>query len=415
MASQEYIAGIDIGSTMVRMAVGVPAMAGDKEAINIIGLAEAPSAGMHRGIVNSIDDVVSSISICHEKLERMTGAPVSNFWVGISGPQLLSQTSRGFVSIARPDGEIQDEDVDRAIEAAKTVATPSNYEILHTISKSFTVDRQAGIKSPVGMTGVRLEVDAEIIQAPSAQIRNLTRAIYRPGLEIDDLVYSVLATAEAVSTERQRKLGTVVINIGSATTSMVVFEEGDILHTAVLPLGSEHITADLALGLRTSVDVAEEVKLMFGTALPASVQKNEEINLRDAGAQDDEMVMRRHVAEIIEARAEEIFEKIDKELRRIDRSGMLPGGAILTGGGSKLPGMVELARKTLRLPAQLGYPSGILTVTEAVNDLSFTTAVGLVLWGLKEMQTTKGSGGPGIFTRFGSVAKGLGKIFGGLR
>jgi len=392
-------------------------MAGDKATVNIIGLAEAPSAGIHRGMVNSIDDVVSSISACHEKLERMIGAPVSNFWVGISGPQLLSQTSRGFVSIARPDGEIQEEDVDRAVEAAKTVATPANYEILHTISKSFTVDRQAGIKSPVGMTGVRLEVDAEIIQAPSAQIRNLTRAIYRPGLEIDDLVYSILATAETVATERQKKLGTVVVNIGSATTSLAVFEEGDILHTAVLPLGSDSVTADLAVGLRISADVAEEVKFMFGTALPTSIQKNEEINLRSAGGQDDEMVMRRHVAEIIEARVEEIFEKIDKELRRIDRSGLLPGGVILTGGGAKLPGMVELARKTLRLPAQLGYPSGILTVTEAVNDLTLTTAIGLVLWGFKIMNASSKER-RGIFSKvsgLGSLAKNLGKFLGGFR
>lgn len=416
MASQEYIAGIDIGSTAVRMAVGIPASAGDKETVNIVGLAEAPSLGTHRGAVNSIDDVVSSISMCHERLERMAGAPIENVWVGIGGPQLLSQTSRGFISVARSDGEIQDEDVERAIEAARTVATPSNYEILHAIPKSFTVDRQAGIKSPLGMTGVRLEVDAEIIQAPSAQIRNLTRAIYRTGLDIDDLVYSVLGTAEAVSNDRQRKLGTVVINIGSATTSMIVFEEGDILHTAVLPLGSEHITADLALGLRTSVDIAEEVKLKFGTTMPATVAKNEELNLREAGSQEDEIVMRRHVAEIIEARAEEIFEKIDKELRRIDRSGMLPGGAILTGGGSKLPGMVELARKTLRLPAQLGFPSSIMTVTEAVNDLSYTTAVGLVIWGMKDAQTARGgSGGPNILSRFGDVAKGLRNIFGGLR
>lgn len=416
MAGQEYIAGIDIGSTAVRMAVGVLSPLGERDMINIIGMSEAPSIGVHRGVVNSIDDVVSSISNCRERLERMIGAPVENVWVGISGPQILSQTSRGFIAVARADGEIQDEDVLRAVEAARTVATPSNYEILHAIPKSFTVDRQAGIKSPVGMTGTRLEVDAEIIQAPSAQIRNLTRAIYRTNLDIDDLVYSILGASQTVASEKQKKLGTAVINVGSATTSLIVFEEGDVLHTATLPLGSEHITADLALGLRTSVDVAEEVKLKFGTAWITSVGKSEEINLRDLGSSEDEVVSRRHVAEIIEARVEEIFEKIDKELRRIDRSGMLPGGAILTGGGAKLPGMVELARKTLRLPAQLGYPGGIMTVTEAVHDLSFSTVVGLVLWGMQDKQRLKGrSGGSGLSALFRGMTKGLSKLFGSFR
>lgn len=416
MAGQEYIVGIDIGSTAVRMAVGVLSPLGERDMINIIGMSEAPSNGVHRGVVNSIDDVVSSISMCRERLERMIGASVENVWVGISGPQILSQTSRGFIAIARADGEIQDEDVLRAVEAARTVATPSNYEILHAIPKSFTVDRQAGIKSPVGMTGTRLEVDAEIIQAPSAQIRNLTRAIYRTNLDIDDLVYSILGASHAVASEKQKKLGTAVINVGSATTSLIVFEEGDVLHTVTLPLGSEHITADLALGLRTSVDVAEEVKIKFGTAWLASVGKSEEINLRDVGSLEDEVVSMRHVAEIIEARVEEIFEKIDKELRRIDRSGMLPGGAILTGGGAKLPGMVELARKTLRLPAQLGYPGGIMTVTEAVHDLSFSTVVGLVLWGMQDKQRLKGGGGgSGLSALFAGMTKGLSKLFGSFR
>ncbi len=417
MSAQEYITGIDIGSTSVRMAVGVR-YGEDKNLVNIIGMAEAPSMGVDRGVVTSIEDVISSVSMCRERLEQMIGGQVESVWGGISGAQILSQTSRGYIAVARADGEIQDDDVSRALETARTVATPSNYEILHAIPKSFTVDRQAGVKSPVGMTGTRLEVDAEIIQAPTAQIKNLTRAIYRIGLEIDDVVYSILATATAVASEKQKKLGTVIVNIGSGTTSMVVFEEGDILHTAVLPLGSDHITADLALGLRTSVDIAEEVKIKYGTAWPAMVNKSEEINLRELGSSEDEIVMRKHVAEIIEARAEEIYSKVDKELRRIDRSGMLPGGVILTGGGAKLPGMLELARKTLRLPAQLGYPAGIMAVTETVRDLSFTTAVGLVLWGMKTLEDSEKGGGGGIFSRFGKVgkvAKGLGRLFGSLR
>lgn len=417
MSGQEYIAGIDIGSTAVRMAVGVRPQGADRKMVNIVGLAEVSSEGVHRGVVNSIDDVVSSISRCHVELERMTGSAVESLWVGISGSQIISQTSRGFIAVARADGEIQEGDVARAVDAARTMATPSNYEILHAIPKNFTVDRQAGVKSPVGMIGTRLEVDTEIIQAPTAQIKNLTKAIYRTGLDIEDLVFSILGTAEAVIGERQKKLGTAVINIGSATTSLIVFEEGDVLHTAVIPLGSEHITADVGIGLRTSPDVAEEVKIKFGTAWPAHVNKNDEINLRDAGSNEDEYVGRRHVAEIIEARVEEIFEKVDKELRRIDRSGMLPGGVILTGGGAKLQGIVELAKKTLRLPASLGYPSGIMTVTENVHDLAFSTAVGLVLWGADELEHASKGGAGGIFGGGGikSMAKGLGKLFGAFR
>ncbi|MBI2098903.1 cell division protein FtsA [Candidatus Uhrbacteria bacterium] len=413
MAGQEYIAGIDIGSTAVRIAVGVRTPGSENKMINIIGLTEVPSEGVHRGIINSIDDVVSSISMCRERLERMIGAPVDRVWVGISGPQIVSQTSRGFIAVARADGEIQEEDMERAIEAARTVPTQSNYEIIHVLPKSFTVDRQAGVKSPVGMIGTRLEVDAEIIQAPMAQRKNLTNAIYRARLDIEDLVYAPLATSEAVASDRQKKLGTAMINIGSGTTSLIVFEEGDVLHTAVLPLGSEHITADIGIGLRTSPDIAEEIKTKFGTAAPAQVNKNEEINLRDVGASEDEFVSRRHVAEIIEARVEEIYEKVDKELRRIDRSGLLPGGAVLTGGGSKLPGMVDLAKRTLRLPASLGYPAGIMTVTEAVHDLSFSTAVGLVLWGDRVINTSPSGGSMG--GGFGKIAKGLGKLFGSFR
>ena len=305
--------------------------------------------------------------------------------------------------MARSDGEIREEDVDRAIDAARTVATPTNYEILHVIPKGFTVDGQRGIKDPVGMTGIRLEVDAVIIQGLSSQIKNLTKSVYRTGIDIDDLVFSILATSEAVITERQKELGVCVINIGASLTTMVVFEEGDVLHTAVLPIGAEHITSDVAIGLRTSLDVAEGVKLQMGTALPDSVGRKDEVNLMEYGAAEEELVSRRYIAEIIEARVDEIFEKIDEELVRCERSGMLPSGVLLTGGGAKLHGMLDVAKKRLRLPASLGIPLGISTVIDRVKDPAMATAVGLVAWGHVIAKTQGQQKLGSLFAKFAAV------------
>ena len=278
------ITGIDIGSSAVRIAVGQIINQGSGELLQILGCAEVPAEGIHKGIITSIDDAVSSVAACLERAERLAGAQVSHAIVGISGSHILSQQSKGVVAVAKPDGEITEEDVVRAVEAARTVATPVNYEILHVIPKTFTVDGQSGIKDPTGMTGVRLEVDAQIIQGVSSQIKNISRVVYRTGLEIDSLVLSILAAADVVTTQRQKELGVAVVNIGASTTSIAIYEEGDVLHTAILPIGSEHITSDIAIGLRTSIDVAERVKTQFGTVLPKAVGRKEEIFLAELGA-----------------------------------------------------------------------------------------------------------------------------------
>lgn len=415
--AEECITGLDIGSTAVRIAVG-QRVSGDKHGLQIIGAAEVPSEGMSKGVVTSIEDAVSSVSACLERAERMVGFEIERVWVGISGSHVLSQTSKGVVGVSRPDGEIREEDVERAIEAARTVATPANYEILHVIPKSFTVDGQTGIKDPVGMSGIRVEVDAEIIQGLTAQIKNITKCVYRTGLEIDDLVLSVLANAEAVLTARQKELGVAVVNIGGSTTSVIVFEEGDVLHTIVLPIGSEHITSDIAIGLRTSIDLAEALKVRYGTASPKDIGRRDDmVNLSEFGMTQDEAVSRKYVAEIIEARAEEIFEKIDKELKRVGRSGLLPAGIVLTGGGAKLPGIVEVAKEKLRLPVSLGLPIGVTAISDRVQDLSFATAVGLVVWGsrLQDVRATSPMGK--MFSKVssvGAVTKSMKKWFGHL-
>lgn len=386
MRKEQYnlIAGLDIGSSSIRLVVGqlVPRDESGREMeLQILGAAEAPSVGVHKGIISSIEDVVSSVSVCLENAERMVGVPLSSVWVGISGLHIISQNSKGVIAVSKADNEIAEEDVSRSIEASRAIATPLNYEVLHVLPKSFSIDGQGKIKDPVGMTGIRLEVDAQIILGSSSQIKNLTKAVYRTGLNIEDLVLSILATAEAVLTPRQEEVGVAVVNIGVSTTSLVVFEEGDILHTAILPIGSEHITNDIAIGLRTTIDIAEAVKIEHGDCTPGEVSKREEIDLFDLGAPEHEIVKKQYVSEIVEARVEEILHKVDQELQRIKRNGLLPSGIVLTGGGAKLPGLIEMSKKHLRLPAVLGYPLNVTSVTDKVNDLGFSTAVGLVKWG----------------------------------
>ncbi|MFA4819174.1 MAG: cell division protein FtsA [Patescibacteria group bacterium] len=388
MPSTNIICGLDIGSTVIRIAV---AQFGSSEHLQIVGLAEVPAEGINKGAVTSIEDAVTAISSCLEKVERMIGAPVEHAWVSINGSHIMSQSSRGVIAVSKPNGEIGEDDVSRVVEAAQAVATPPNYEILHVLPRTFTVDSQSGIKDPVGMTGIRLEVEAQIIQGQSVQIKNLTKCVYRTGLDIDDLVLGILANAEAVASKRQKELGVAVVNIGGSTTSLLVCEDSDPIHVAILPVGSGHITNDLAICLRTSIDIAERLKVDYGHAVPDEIGKREDINLNEF-SNEEEVVSRRQVAEIIEARLEEIFDLIDKELIKVERSGKLPAGIILTGGGAKLPGIIDLAKRKFRLPATLGYPLELVSPLERINDLGYGTVLGLVKWGaIQQAVPTKGS------------------------
>jgi len=384
MAREEIICGLDLGSNTIRLVVGQKNEVDEK--IQILGLAENPSEGISRGVISSIEDTVSSISGAVEKAERMTGLPIEHAYVGISGSHINSLQSHGVVAVSKADGEIKEEDIGRVIEAAQSVATPPNYETLHVIPRSFSVDNQTGIKDPVGMTGIRLEVDAQIIQGLSSQIKNITKCVYRTGIDIDDLILGVLAAAEAILTRRQKELGVALINIGGATTSLAVFEDGDIIHTAILPVGSGHITNDIAIGLRTSIEVAEQVKIESASCLPEEVNKREDINLAEISSNESAVVPRKHIAEITEARVEEIFDLADKELTKIERSGLLPAGVVITGGGAKLPGIVEVAKRQFKLPSSIGYPRDIVSAIDKISDPAFTTAIGLVIWGAESAE-----------------------------
>ncbi|MEK7097319.1 MAG: cell division protein FtsA, partial [Patescibacteria group bacterium] len=330
----DIIAGLDIGSNAIRLVVGQKIYSHSGPQLQIIGAVEVPSSGINRGAVNSIEDTTSAISACIEKAERLIGVPIESVWASINGPHIKCERSKGVVAVSKSDGEITEDDVARAIEAARALSVPPNYEILHVIPVKFTVDNQEDIKDPIGMTGIRLEVETLIIQGLSSQIKNLTKAIYRTGLEIEDLVSSPLAAAEAVVGPKQKELGAALVNIGSSTSSIAVFEEGEILHTAVIPIGSEHITSDVAIGLRCPINLAEKIKIEFGSAKPDQFGKKDEIDISELAEEEGlgselKIISQKYVSEIIEARAEEIFEKIDNEFKKIERSGMLPAGVFL--------------------------------------------------------------------------------------
>lgn len=377
--SRDLICGIDIGSRSIRIVAGE--FADGPRSIRIVGAAEVPAEGVRRGAITSMEDAVACVTTAVEQLERMIGGSVSSAWVSVSGPHVTTRASRGVVAVARTDGEVQAGDIERALEAARAGATPPNFEVLHIIPRSYTLDHQSGVRDPIGMTGARLEVEASIIQALSSHVRNLTKSIFQAGLEIDDLVLGILATAEAVTTARQRELGVAVVNIGATTTSLVVEEEGDVIHLAVIPIGAEHVTSDIAIGLRISLDAAERLKLAVGTALARGVKKQEEIDLGEIVGGESQRCSRKYVAEIIEARMEEIFEHVDRELTAAGRSGSLPAGVVVVGGGARLPDLVEVAKRKLRLPVVIGKSIGVDSVVERAFDPTFATAVGLVLWG----------------------------------
>ena len=378
MPKEQIFVGLDIGTSAIRVVIGK--QESELGAPSIIGVGEAASLGIRRGVIVDIDEAVSSISEALEKAERMTGLHIDHAVVSVGGAHISSQESHGVVAIARADGEVTENDVVRVVDASQAISIPSNREILHVIPKTFTVDGQHGIKDPVGMSGIRLEVDSHIIQASVPFIKNLTKCIMQAGLEIDDLVLAPLAGAQAVLSKKQRELGVTVIDLGGGTTGMVVFEEGDLVMSTILPVGSMHITNDLAIGLRTSVDTAEKLKLQYAYAEAREVKKDLDVDLSKIDKQEDGKVSTKHIAEIVEARLEEIFDLANKELKRVGKDGQLPAGAILIGGGAKLPGVVELAKKNLRLPVILGAPGSVTTVIDRVNDPSFATAVGLVLW-----------------------------------
>ena len=382
MARDELMVGVDVGTTMVR--VVVCGQSPEQEKPSALGIGAAPSSGIQKGVVTDVEETIQSVSRALDAAERMAGVPIDRATVSVGGAHISSQNSRGVIAVSRADSEISEDDITRAVNAAQAISIPSNREILHVIPQHFIVDGQGGITDPLGMTGVRLEVDTHIIEGSAPFIKNLTKCVYQAGVTIDDLVFAPLAAAKSVLSKRQRELGVALVDLGGGTTSIAVFEENRLLATSVLPVGAMYITNDIAIGLRSSIDVAEKVKIEFGSAIPEEIKKSQEINLKNVDAQEEETaVSRRHIAEIIEARLSEIFSLVNRQLKAVDRSGLLPAGVVLTGGGAKLHGVVELAKRELRLPAQIGYPQALPGVVEHLDDPSWAVATGLIFAGLE--------------------------------
>jgi cell division protein FtsA len=387
MAKDNIIVGLDIGSASIRTVIAQDSSV--EEIPRVIGVGSAPSAGIRRGSVVDADETAQSIRQSIEAAERMANVQVREAIVSIGGVGVISQYSKGVVAVGRADGEVTEDDVNRVISAAQTISIPLNREIIHILPRSYRLDDQENIKDPLGMSGVRLEVDALIIEGPAPNVKNLTKVLEQAGVEVEGMVLGALAAAKAVLNKKQKELGVVLVDMGEGTTSLAVFEEGDLLHTATLPIGAGHITNDVAIGLRTSIPVAEKVKLEYGSALSRDIGKKDDIDLSVIDSQEEGLVSRYHVAEIIEARLEEIFSLINKELKSIGKAGLLPAGAVLTGGGAKLPQIVELAKVTLGLPAQVGFPAKLGGILDKVDDPSFATAVGLILWTKEQELVTR--------------------------
>lgn len=400
MSKENIVIGLDLGTSQIRTIVAQ--IQGDDSRPLVLGVGSAPSAGISNGVVVDMEETISAINKSKEDAERIAGVPVEHAFVSINGKHVVSQFSKGVIAVSRADGEISEEDVNRVISAATAISLPNNKDIIDVIPCGYTIDQQDQIKYPVGMNGVRLEVNALLVQGASHFIKNLQKCVeQRCGIDIDGIVFAPMAATKATVSRRQKELGVVVVDLGKETTGISVYEDGNILGAKVIPVGSGHITNDIAIGLRTSIDIAEKIKLGYGNAIASDVDKSEEIDLSDIDSNEEGVFKRQYVAEIIEARVEEIFQMVDDELKKLDKSGMLPAGVVITGGGAKLPGIVNLAKKVLRLPAQIGYPMEMNGVVDRIADPEFATSVGLILWEADEN---------GSFTTEKNASAGFGEI-----
>lgn len=367
---------MDIGTYNIRAVVAQFRVGQEK--LHILGVGATPSFGLRRGVVVDIGETVNGIKQVIGEVEKAANVSVESAIVNIGGSHISCRFSKGVVAVSRADGEISEEDKERAIKAARTIPIPQNRELLHVIPRHFAVDEEKFIKDPVGMSGVRLEADALLIEGSTPFIKNLAKCLHEAEIGIENLVLSNLASAKAVLTKRQKELGVLVLDFGGGTTGLTVFEEGEIVHACVLPIGGTHITNDLAIGLRTSVDVAEKAKVEYGLASPEEVGKKEIIDLSKIGGEEE--VPRKYIAEIIHARLDEILSLVNRELKKIGRQGLLPAGVVLVGGGAKIPGIAEMAKQELKLPTQIGFPINVEGVLNRVDDPAFATVIGLASW-----------------------------------
>lgn len=384
-----YLMGLDIGSARIKAAVGELGRDGRLALTRVFRL---PSAGVRKGMVDDLGEATRAINGVLTEVKRNFKLAPKNIFLNTGGVNARVQSSRGIVAVSRADSEIHQDDMDRAVQASQAINLPANRMIIHAITKEFVVDGLGEIKDPLEMSGNRLEASSLIIDAFAPAIRNLTRVVDTSGGGVSGLIFGPLASAAAVLSKNQKDLGVMLVDIGAATTSLCVYEEGRLLHIAVFPVGSGHLTNDLAIGLKTAIEAAEAVKCSFGYALSKNLSSRDVIDLSKIDSQARGSVSRRFIAEIIEARLEQIMEQINNELKHVNRAAKLPAGAVFVGGGAKLPGLAELARQELRLPVKIGFPDLAAfeithsDLTAELEDPEYACSLGLLLWGREQAE-----------------------------
>ncbi len=392
MARDQAFAAIDVGTSKVCTLV---ADINDHGEVVLLGAGVADSRGLRKGIVVNLEDTVQSIRDSVSQAERASGIRINSAHVGIAGGHVGSMNNRGVVAIGRSDRIITEDDVIRVMESARTVQIPSNREILHVIPRAYTLDGQTGVRNPLGMHGLRLDVEAHIVTGATTSIQNLTKCVERAGVEVEELVLQPLASGEAVLTREEREMGVMVADIGGGTTDVAIYIDGTIWHTAILPIGGFHLTNDLVIGMRVPYPAAEEIKRRYGHAVPAMVDVNDRIDPAEFGL-DDRILLRQHIAELLQDRCRDVFAGLQEEMMRSGYRDMLPAGLVITGGTANLRGIEVAARNHLQMPVRIGHPRGIKGVTAAVDDPSYATAAGLLIWSLRytevEVRKPQGTG-----------------------
>lgn len=390
MPKDKIVAGIDVGSSKVTTIIATV----QEESVNVIGVSSHPSTGLRKGQVVDIDEAVTSITKSLEGAERMSGVSVGSAFVSVDGTHIESQNSKGVVAVSDQNGEITNEDVGRVIEAARAISLPTSKEILHVIPRCFIVDSQSGIKDPIGMNGVRLEVDTHIITGATTSLRNIAKCVSQVGVDVTGLVFSGLASSYSVLTDTEKELGVILVDFGGGTTDITIFVDGAPAHCAVLPIGARNVTNDLAIGLRISLESAEKIKLALSTAPKIAVEPNDNDEPRDKKETDKLDVSSLSIEEdlsnvskktlvdgIIKPRLREILNMVKIEIQKSNFSGLTPSGVVITGGGSATIGMVELARQELHMPARIGIPQGATGLVDEIASPAFAASLGLVIYG----------------------------------
>ena len=373
---KKLIVGLDIGTSKVSAVVGeVSGEAG----IEVIGIGIHPSRGLKKGVVVNIESTVQSIQRAVEEAELMAGCQINSVYAGIAGSHIRSLNSHGIVAIR--DKEVTASDVDRVIDAARAVAIPADQKIIHILPQEFIIDDQEGIKEPVGMSGVRLEAKVHMVTGGVSAAQNIIKCVRRCGLEVDDIILQQLASSYSVLLDDEKELGVCLVDIGGGTTDIAVFTEGDIRHTAVIPIAGDQVTNDIAVALRTPTQNAEEIKIKYACALAQLATADESIEVPSVGERPPRRLARQTLAEVVEPRYEELLTLVQAELRRSGFEDLIAAGIVLTGGSSKMEGLMELAEEILHMPVRIGAPQSVSGLSDVVRNPIYATGVGLLLFG----------------------------------